>query len=219
SGDNVFGPGWRANATIGRAMRLILMNVCQSRPGVMDKSTLGHPGKYAYCIAENEVDSPWAPLHVERGLPADVSAVTLFAAEAPAYVVNNSANRAEHIAASMLDVLTRGTPRSAHCLLVVGPEHLTVFLNDGWSKADLRAYIAEHAVRTVASAKRAAWLQGPVTEADETALLRWFNSPDQVMVVVAGGKTAGASAVVPPWLGGAHSDPITKGVGVCVDCD
>src|SRR2546421_38151 len=81
-----------------RAMRLILMNVCQSRPGVMDKSTLGHPGKYAYCIAENEVDSPWVPLHAERGLPTDVSAVTLFAAEAPAYVVNNSANRAEHIA-------------------------------------------------------------------------------------------------------------------------
>src|SRR5207247_4700268 len=117
---------WRANASFEPAMRLILTNVCKSRPGVMDKSTLGHPGKYAYCIAENEVDSPWAPLHVERGLLADVSAVTLFAAEAPAYVVNNAASRAEQIAASMIDILTRGTPRSAFYLLVVSPEHLAV---------------------------------------------------------------------------------------------
>src|SRR5215208_532186 len=98
SGDNVFGPGWRANATIGRALRLVLMNVCRGQPGVMDKSTLGHPGKYSYCIAENEIDSPWEPLHVERGLQAAVSTVTLFAAEAPAYVKNDPANRAEQLA-------------------------------------------------------------------------------------------------------------------------
>ena len=218
-GDNVFGPGWRANATIGRAMRLILMNVCQAQPGVMDKSTLGHPGKYSYCIAENSVDSPWEPLHVERGLARDVSAVTVFAAEAPHYVMNNSAARAETLAASLIDTITVGTPRQASCLLVIGPEHLAVFLNDGWSKRDLRAYVAEHTTRSVASAKRAGWIGGPITERDESDQLRWFDSPDKVMVVVAGGKTAGMSAVVPPWAGGASSQPITKGVGVCVDCD
>src|SRR5919198_914260 len=103
SGDNVFGPGWRANATIGRALRLVLMNVCRAQPGVMDKSTLGHPGKYSYCIAENEVDSPWEPLHVERGLRRDQSAVTVFAAEAPHYAMNHTANRAEQLAASLVD--------------------------------------------------------------------------------------------------------------------
>jgi hypothetical protein len=219
SGDNVFGPGWRANATIGRALRLVLMNVCRARPGVMDKSTLGHPGKYSYCIAENEVDSPWQPLHVERGLPGDVSAVTIFAAEAPAYVKNDRGNRAEQLAASLVDVITRGTPRGGHYLLVICPEHLNVFVREGWSKRDLRGFVAERAERTVASAKRAGWLTEPVTGNDESQALRWFTSPDELMVVVAGGKTSGTSAVVPPWAGGASAEPVTKGVGVCLECE
>lgn len=219
SGDNVFGPGWRANATIGRAMRLVLMNLCRSRPGVMDKSTLGHPGKYSYCIAENETDSPWEPLHVERGLDRELSAVTLFAAEAPAYVKNDEANRAEPLAASMVDVITRGTARGGYYLLVICPEHLNVFQREGWSKRDLAGFVAEHSTRSVADAKRAGWLAGDVSRADESEQMRWFKSPDQVMVVVAGGRTSGTSAVVPPWAGGASSIPVTKGVGVCLDCD
>jgi hypothetical protein len=219
SGDNVFGPGWRANATIGRALRLVLMNVCQARPGVMDKATLGHPGKYSYCIAERELDSPWEPLHVNRGLGRDVNAVTVFAAEGPAYVKNDHANRAEQLAASLIDVITRGTPRGGHYLLVICPEHLDVFHRDGWSKRELASFVAEQAVRTAASARRAGWLPGSASESDETDELRWFKSPDQVMVVVAGGSTSGASAVVPPWAAGPSSHPVTKGIGVCVDCD
>src|SRR5579884_2679781 len=68
AGVNVFGPGTRANATIGRALRLVLLNVCDAQPGVLDQATLGHPGKYAYCIAEDEETTVWQPLHVERGL-------------------------------------------------------------------------------------------------------------------------------------------------------
>ncbi|HUJ75183.1 MAG TPA: hypothetical protein VL359_10010, partial [bacterium] len=78
--DNVFGQGWRANATIGRAVRLVMMNVLNTRPGVLDRSTLGSPGKYAFCFAENEAESPWEPLHVERGFKREESTVTLFAA-------------------------------------------------------------------------------------------------------------------------------------------
>jgi hypothetical protein len=219
SGDNVFGPGNRANATIGRALRLILMNVCRARPGVLDKATLGHPGKYSYCIAEDELDSPWEPLHVERGLQREVSAVTLFAAEAPAYVKNDPANRAEQLALSLVDTIARGTPRGGYYLLIICPEHLNIFLRDGWSKRDLRGFVAERSSRSLASAKRSGWLPGAVTEADEGEQLRWFKSPEQVMVVVAGGKTSGTSAVIPPWAGGASSDPVTKGVGVCVDCE
>ena len=77
AGDNLFGPGWRANLTIGRAVRLVMRNVCGSRPGTLDRGTLGHPGKLSYVIAENEAESPWLPLHVERGLRADQSAVTV----------------------------------------------------------------------------------------------------------------------------------------------
>ena len=82
AGDNLFGPGWRANLTIGRAVRLVMRNVCGSRPGTLDRGTLGHPGRLAYVIAENEADSPWTPLHVERGFRAEQSTVTVLAAEA-----------------------------------------------------------------------------------------------------------------------------------------
>src|SRR3989441_6597759 len=81
AGDNLFGPGWRANATIGRAVRLVMRNVCGSRPGTLDRGTLGHPGKLSYVIAENEAESPWTPLHVERGFRPEQSTVTVMAAE------------------------------------------------------------------------------------------------------------------------------------------
>src|SRR5436309_3305944 len=83
SGDNLFGPGWRSNLTIGRALRLVMRNVCGSRPGTLDRGTLGHPGKLSYVIAENETESPWPPLHVERGFRREQSTVTVMAAEAP----------------------------------------------------------------------------------------------------------------------------------------
>ena len=76
-GWNLFGPGWRANATIGRTLRLVLMNVCREIPGVTDKSTFGHPGRYTFCIAENEEASPWEPYHVEHGMALESSAVGL----------------------------------------------------------------------------------------------------------------------------------------------
>ena len=79
-GVNVFGPGARANATIGRAIRLVILNIFQMTPGIADRSTTGWPGKYSCCIGENINYSPWAPLHVELGFPEEVSTVTTFAA-------------------------------------------------------------------------------------------------------------------------------------------
>src|SRR5262249_53533609 len=80
-GVGVFGPGWRANATIGRALRLVWANVGGARPGVISMSTFGQPGRYTYCIGEREEDSPWAPLHVEHGFAAADSTVAVLAAE------------------------------------------------------------------------------------------------------------------------------------------
>lgn len=79
-GYNLFGPGWQANATVGRAINLILRNVGGALPGGLDRSTAGQPGKYSFCIAENEAENPWEPLHVERGFQADQSTVTVHAA-------------------------------------------------------------------------------------------------------------------------------------------
>ena len=86
SRNNLFGPGNRANATIGRSIRLILMNACAAVPGLFDRSVIGHPGKYTYCIAEAETDTHWTPLHVERGYAPEQSTVTVFAAESPRQV-------------------------------------------------------------------------------------------------------------------------------------
>src|SRR5574337_712912 len=94
SGDNLFGPGWRANTTIGRAVRLVMRNVIGSLPGKLDRATLGHSGKYTYVIAENEVDSPWPPLHVERGFRAEQSVVTVMAAEGPHQFYNQLSSTA-----------------------------------------------------------------------------------------------------------------------------
>src|SRR3989475_6515318 len=97
AGDNLFGPGWRSNLTIGRAVRLVMRNVCGSRPGLLDRGTLGHPGKLSYVIAENEAESPWTPLHVERGFRAEQSTVTVVASDAPNQFYNQLSNTAEGV--------------------------------------------------------------------------------------------------------------------------
>ena len=99
--NNLFGPGNRANATIGRAVRLILMNACAAIPGVFDRSVIGHPGKYTYCIAEAETETHWTPFHVERGFQADQSTVTVFAGESPRQV--RSVGRPEPILLAIAD--------------------------------------------------------------------------------------------------------------------
>src|SRR5687768_3326458 len=91
SGNNAFGQGTRANATIGRAVRLVMMNVMNTRPGLLDRATLGNPGKYSFCFAENEIDHPWEPLHVERGCRPDQSAVTVYASNSLCPVYNQLA--------------------------------------------------------------------------------------------------------------------------------
>jgi hypothetical protein len=92
AGYNAFGQGFRANMTIGRAVRLILMNVGGGLPGTGDRSTQGSPAKIAYCVAENEAASPWEPLHVEAGFPADVSTVTVLGCEGPHNIQDHHSN-------------------------------------------------------------------------------------------------------------------------------
>jgi len=99
SGAGVFGPGWRANATIGRALRLCWVNIGGAQPGVISMSTFGGPGRYTYCIGENEEASPWEPLHVEHGFEPGDSTVAVLAAEAPQIVADTRSR-------SALDLLT-----------------------------------------------------------------------------------------------------------------
>jgi hypothetical protein len=146
---NAFGSGNRANATIGRALRLVLLNVGGGRPGDLDKSTLGHPGKYTYCVAENEAASPWAPYHVEKGFSAEDSTVFVLAAEPPHSVTNHVANDPEgildSICSAMSTIANNNAVSSGHCAVVIGPEHARTIAAKGWTRHDARNYLAMHA--------------------------------------------------------------------------
>jgi hypothetical protein len=146
---NAFGSGNRANATIGRALRLVLLNVGGGWPGDLDKSTLGHPGKYTYCVAENEAASPWAPYHVEKGFSPEDSAVFVLAAEPPHSVTNHVANDPEgildSICSAMSTIANNNAVSSGHCAVVIGPEHARTIAGKGWTRHDVRNYLALHA--------------------------------------------------------------------------
>jgi hypothetical protein len=147
---NAFGPGVRANATIGRAVSLALINIGGAIPGEIDKSTQGQPGKYTYCVAENEEESPWQPFHVERGFKAGDSTVTVFAAEGPHNI--NEHNSVVGKDLLMTIAATMAQPGSNNALFFTGepvlmlcPEHAAAIAKDGFSKEQIRAYLFENA--------------------------------------------------------------------------
>lgn len=201
SGHNAFGQGHRANATIGRAVRLIMMNALNTKPGFLDRATLGNPGKYSFCFAERE-DTPWEPFHVSRGFRADESALTLYASNSLLQVYNQLAATPEAILACYADALYNlGSPNVYgfnQSLVVMGFEHADVMRANRWSRRDVQAFLVEHCRRRVADLKRAARLRGDITSDDETTWRYGFESPDDLLIVCAGG--AGSwSAVLPGW--------------------
>ncbi|MBM4405787.1 MAG: hypothetical protein FJ039_06350 [Chloroflexi bacterium] len=212
SGVNLFGPGARANATIGRAVRLVVMNVVGSIPGVLDKSTMGHPGKYSYCIAEAEDVSPWAPLHVERGLTREESAVTVVAAEGPHQVYDHSNNRPEGILGSVAEAMAVCNRGYGTFVVVLCPEHAGYIAKAGWSKQQVKQFLYDQAQRPVAFYKRTGKTPGTVAPEDEAKLTHVLTSPGAAMVVVGGGMAGGFSAVIPTWGRGAMSAAQTKAV-------
>lgn len=219
SGVNCFGPGVRANATIGRAIRLILMNAGGALPGVLDKACLGHPGKYSYCFAEDEEGNPWESLGAERGMPEGVSSVTVFAGEAPHYVNSQLAATGERLVDAVVNTMMGTVYRGGCWVLVLCPEHVTVFRQNGWDKGQIRQAVFERAVRPLAEWKRLNGLPDSAIPAeDEQTDYRYLNHPDDLLIVTAGGKAGGFSALVPPWAAGADSLPITRAIGVCIDC-
>lgn len=148
-GHNAFGPGWRANATIGRAIRLALVNIGGAIPGLGDMSTFGAPSKFSYLAAENEQASPWEPLHVERGLPREASAVTVIGAECPHNVNDHESITAEGILTTIAGTLiatgANDVYYEAQPLVVMGPEHAKTIAGGGFSKADAKRFLHEHA--------------------------------------------------------------------------
>jgi hypothetical protein len=208
SGSNIYAPGNRANATIGRATRLILINCAGFSPGVVDNSCQGHPGKYSFCIAENEEDSPWEPLHVECGFSPDVSTVTTVSARGPEPVENRMSQSPDAILYTIADTMSRlGTMVNSVGaapikVVVMGPEHAGIVARQGWSKQDVKAFLAEHCRRPVADLARIGMTGVPkewIVEVDGVEYARGCRGPEDVMLVVAGANNAGVSSVITNW--------------------
>ena len=145
---NVFGPGNRANATIGRAIRLVIMNIFQMIPGISDRSTTGWPGKYGCCIAENALNSPWEPLHESLGFPPEVSTATVFAASGFYNIENHYTSDPERLLDTFADAMgSLGALTDGQSLVVMAPEHAQIAASNGMSRQDVQAYLFEHASR------------------------------------------------------------------------
>jgi hypothetical protein len=197
--NNVFGPGQRANATIGRALRLVLLNCLRYRPGVADRATMGTPGKYTCCIAENEGEHPWQPWHVEQGFRPQESTVTLVAASSMIQIWNYGT--AEQFLRSIGDALSflgsiailGRTPGA----VVLSGEHTELLRATSWTKKQIREFVVQHTGRTVAALKRAGRIDGEVAPEDETTIHYAMDTPDDLMLVCAGSPIGALSMVMP----------------------
>ena len=216
---NAFGAGCRANATIGRAIRLILLNIGGAAPGVLDRSTQGQPAKYSYCIAENEIENPWSPLHVERGFDPATSTVTVFGAENP-HNLNDHVSTASRgiltmIAGSIASMGSNNAYLYGEPILALGPEHAAILARDGLGKGDVRRYLFEHA-----RIPRARWESGgmfgmsPLAEdpfSNESAL-PMFLAPEDLAIIVVGGY--GRHSCWMPTFGAATKS-VTRAIALC----
>jgi len=212
SGDNLFGPGWRANATIGRAVRLVMRNVIGTLPGELDRSSLGHAGKYTFCIAENEVNSPWPPFHTTRGFRADQNAVTIFAAYAPHQYANRLSATPEGVLATACAHMkvSAGTARQPQYAMVFAGEHQAIFKKAGWAREDVQRYVFENTKNTVADLKRINMIAGEVKAEDERTLFPLVERQQDLLVIAAGGFAGVQSAFIPGWGGKNGSQSVTK---------
>ncbi len=214
SGVNALGQGNRANATIGRALQLVVRNVGGGRPGGVDRATLGQPGKYTFCFAEDEDGSPWTSLATDRGVPEGRSAVTLFAAEGVRGMADQTSRTPESLARSFAACLAGVThPRvvvAFDAMLVVCPEHGRVFAEAGWNKARLHAELKE-----VLMLDTDPLLEG-VDGLDMGLDPKWAGlqlpkfRDGGLTITYAGGGAGMFSAIIGSWASGAiGSDPVT----------
>ncbi|MGH3759254.1 hypothetical protein [Actinophytocola sp.] len=208
SGHNLFGQGRRANATIGRAIRLCMINIGGGLPVLGDMSTLGNPNKYGSCIAENEERSPWEPFHVERGFAAEESVVTAAGVTAPQNIAILSQDPIailDGIAGALMSSGSNLLLFTAQPLVVIGPVHATHLARNGYDKPSIREYLWEQGTieitgttGTDGKAMREWKARCLHTEGDRE-LLRPAVTPDDIGIVVAGGQSGPHSAVLQPF--------------------
>jgi hypothetical protein len=204
SGVNALGQGNRANATIGRALQLIIRNIGGGIPGGIDRAAIGNPGKYSYCFAEDESDSDWNSLAMDRGYEREDSVLNLFAGDGLQPIVDQQSRTPQSLAKSMAlslrSIVHAKLYGLADAILVVSPEHRRVFRQGGWSKQDLRNALHEELVTPGADLIRGA---NDVAEGMPAGfkdkLLNKFRD-DGLHIVSTGGKAGMFSAIISGWV-------------------
>lgn len=227
-GFGALGPGFRANASIGRALRLAMMNIGGAKPGVSDMALLGHPGKFTYCLGEDEENSPLPALHTSRGFDPETSTVTVIGAEAPHSVLFSGDADNPESPNALLDVLAIGLAnlatnnailRGGSAVVVLNPEHASVLAGAGLNRADIQQGLFERATHPVDDMIRVApGLAGrsktggaASTEASKAA----FKQAEDIIVIMAGGSGL-YSMVMPSWCAGPHQN---SAVTVAIETD
>ncbi|MDP6483734.1 MAG: hypothetical protein QGH70_07800 [Nitrospinota bacterium] len=210
-GGNVFGPGNRANAAIGRAIRLVLINCLDAVPHLLDRSTQGNPGKYSFTFAEDEEASPWESLHAERGIPPERSAVTLLAAEGP-HNIQNHYGRAEGILRTAAHTMASlGSMGPGQGFVVFAPEHANIIAGEFPGKGAVREFLFARMGVPQELLQQTGKIDGPAWSADPARVPHGLD-PGDIFIVVAGGEAGGHSAWIPAWSRGRNGLTVTRPV-------
>jgi hypothetical protein len=210
AGHNAFGTGWQANAAIGRALRLALVNIGGAIPALGDMATAGSPAKFTFCAAENETASPWPPLHVELGYPASASTVTVVAAEPPHNINDHESLSAEGILKTFAGTIgvtgANDVYHGGNVVIAFGPEHAATVAAEGYSKQDVKQWLFERARRPLRDfsaeniarrfrAKLGRWY----ADAPLDTLVPMVHTAEEFIVIVVGG--AGKHSAYMPTFG------------------
>ena len=212
-GFGALGPGHRANASIGRALRLAMINIGGARPGVSDMALLGHPGKFTYCLGEDEENSPFPGLHTARGFAPDDSVVTVIGAEAPHSVLHSidADDPEDHL--RLLEVLAVGLAnlatnnaiiRNGSAVVVLNPDHAQALAKAGLDRAAIAAGLCRLCRHSRSDIERYGGAFINWSKGDD-----WFDcfyEPEQILVLTAGGNGL-YSMVMPSWCAGKHNNP------------
>jgi hypothetical protein len=205
TGGGSFGPGFRPNMTIPRAIGLIVRNAFGIHPHVLEQATQGVPGRWSICIAENEEESPWGPLAADAGVPGGVSAVSCTLTRTMEFIDNRHTPDPKDVLRDIADSVGRLGPQifpQTPVALVLCPEHAQMFAGNGMSKADVQGWLIEHSGRTAGELRRAGksgvlrFPHGDDEPVPDQDFHRVLSERGQIPVIVAGARTAAISMVV-----------------------
>ena len=208
-GMGCFGPGYRANATIGRALRLMMLNLGGGIPGITALSGFGGPWRYTYCVAENEEESPWPSYSQSRGYGADENVVTALPLEGPVLVWDDASEGPERLVVAIADMMSAlgggNIYRQADMAVVLSPQHAEIFAKAGMSREATHRMLIERASRRLGEIRRGGIWRGESGAArwpfkvrldDDDAFVPAIGDPGDLHLIVAGGSGSPSSLVM-----------------------